>query len=233
MTASADPLHDDLYIDLINRTGTDINLTIVFRQYERSLDLFNIEKLIGCLGSNDGWALDSKMLASRDRKYIPIYFSTADYRRFCTVGCHIITQKLSYISNIRATSSQISRCFKRPDSRSGHEIVGIYQNPCIHTVCFHGIQTQIISDILENFCYHLTCRRCIWLNVGQNGILDHLIALSVMVQNGNRLRQTEQTFTFCHLWLVGIHNDDHSIIICQFFCLMGSHKQIIRILRII
>ena len=173
------------------------------------------------------------MFASRDRKYIPIHLSTADYCSFCTVRCHIITEEFSYISNICATSSQVRSCLKGPDSCSGHEIVGINQNTCIHTVRFHGIQTQIIADILENLCYHLTRRGSIWLDIRQDSILNHFITLSVVIQNCNRLRQTKQAFTFCHLWLIGINNNYHRIVICQFLRLMGSHKQIIRILRII
>ena len=54
MTAAAHALHDNLYIDFINRSGTDIDLTLIIGKYKTRLNSLNIQQFIGRLRADNG-----------------------------------------------------------------------------------------------------------------------------------------------------------------------------------
>ena len=71
MPASAKPFHNDLYINLINGSGTDIDLTLIIREYETCLDSFDIQQFVGCMCPNDrrtGQVYNMKIILLQDEK---------------------------------------------------------------------------------------------------------------------------------------------------------------------
>ena len=135
MTAAAQTLHDLLHVDLIDRTGTHIDLVLELRQYKRCLDAYDIQKFVGCLGSYNGRAFQLLRFTDGDRKEPPVNLGMADDLGSRLIGCHILTQKFSHTGNLGTAATQICRSLKGTHTCLCHKVVGIDQNTGIDTIC--------------------------------------------------------------------------------------------------
>ena len=54
VTAAADGFHDELYVNIASRPGTDANIAVVeVVKREAGFNLVDVDQGIGCLGGND------------------------------------------------------------------------------------------------------------------------------------------------------------------------------------
>ena len=105
MTASAETLHNDLHIDFIDGSCTDINTLFVFCQYKRSLDTDNVQQFICGLSTDYSRAFQILTRTAADRIILLKYFCVAN--RFCSrlIGTHVIPEHLADTRHICSASA--------------------------------------------------------------------------------------------------------------------------------
>ena len=95
VTAATHTFHNDLYINLINGSGTDIDLTLIIREYETCLDSFDIQQFVGCLCPNDRRTGQILRGTQRDGKKLLVNLCLADCVCLCLIFCSILTEQFS------------------------------------------------------------------------------------------------------------------------------------------
>ncbi len=126
MASAAQPLHNQLYINLIYGSGADIDLLIVLRQYKRRLDSYNIQQLVCCLRPGDGGAFHiGACRAYGNGKSSSVYLRVADCLSPGFIRRHVIPKQLAHPGDFGAAPAEVSRRLKGSYSRFGHKIIGI------------------------------------------------------------------------------------------------------------
>ncbi|EJW98127.1 hypothetical protein EVA_13766 [gut metagenome] len=95
------------------------------------------------------------------------------------------------------------------------------------------MNSNIIREILQNFCNHLTGRGSVRFNVRKNRIGNNLTALSMMIQNHNGLSKTKQFLALSITWFIGIHHHNHRIVIYKLHRFVAINKHRFIIIRIL
>ena len=78
VASTAHTLHDDLYIDLINGSGADIDLALIIGKYKTCLNALDIQQFVGCLRTNDGRAGQILCGTQRDCKELLVDLCLTD-----------------------------------------------------------------------------------------------------------------------------------------------------------
>ena len=155
MTAAAHPLHDDLYIDLIDRAGADIDHAFVLGQYKGRLDTDNVQQLVRRLCSDHRRAVHIVARAFGNRELAAEQLRIADRLSSCLVIVHILTEQLAHTRHIRTAAAQ-ERCrLERADTCFLHKVVGIDHDAGIDAVRLHVPDADSLGKILENLGNHL------------------------------------------------------------------------------
>ena len=134
MTSTPKTLHNDLHIDFINGSCTDINRILKRGQHKRSLNSLDIQHFIRCLCTHDGRTLDTFCGTYCDRITVIIQLCIRYGLPLCLKIFHIFSEHLTDPCDIRSVSADKCRGFKGPDTGLCQEIIRIHHNTSIQTV---------------------------------------------------------------------------------------------------
>ena len=231
MATATHLFHDDLYIDLINGTGTDIDFSLIVREHKARLDTFYIQQFIGSLGPDDGRTGQIICGTDGNCEVLLIDLSLADRIRLGLILQRIFSEQLTHTGHIRTVSSQKCCCLKGTHTRFCHKVAGIHHNSGEHAVCLLRSDLHIVIGILQNLRYHLRCGRSIRLHIRESCILNGIRTLSVMIQHHNGFAHAQQVGTLCYRRFVNVNHYQYAVATGRIQCLLtvDYHIFIIRI----
>ena len=233
MASAAQMFHNDLNIDLIDRPGTDKDLSVVLGQHKAGFHSVNIEQLVGRLGRYDGWAPKPLPIADRKGKEVPVDLRLGDRICFCLIiGC-LLAEHLSDSNDVGSAAPQKCRRLKGPYSCLVNKSVCVYDDSSVHRIRFFRVQTDIFSCILDDLRDHFTGRGSKGFHIGKRGALDHVLAGTVVVQNDNGLGMGEKFRALGPRRTVDIHNYNTGIVRDRFQGLSTGKDKILPVFRII
>ena len=166
VTAATHTFHNDLYINLINGSGTDIDLTLIIREYETCLDSFDIQQFVGCLCPNDRRTGQILRGTQRDGKKLLVNLCLADCVCLCLIFCSILTEQFSDSGDICTISTQKCGSLKGADTGLGHKVDRIDHDTAVHTILLFSTDLDIVISVLQDLGYHLAGGGCIRLHIG-------------------------------------------------------------------
>ena len=212
MAAAAHFLHDQLYIHFIDGTRADKDLALIFGEHEARLHTLDIQKIIGRLRANDRGTLYVFRTANRDGIGISEDLRMGHSVRLGPVGHNIFTEQLADSRDVCPAAAQECCRFEGTHAASIGKVVGIHHNTAVDRIRFFWAHLDVFACILQDFRHHFTCGGRIGLHIGECRVLDHFLALSVVIQDNDRFTKLEQLRALRAARCIDVNHDQRRII---------------------
>ncbi len=160
-------------------------------------------------------------------------FRVGDRLRLGPQILHVVPEKLPHAGHIRAAPSQIGGRLEGPDAGPGDEIVRVDDDPRVHGIRLDAAELQGVVKVLQHLRHHLAGARRVRLDVGQDGVLNPVAALAVMVQHDDRVGEPQQILAGDVARLIRIDHDERGVRAGQRSRLLPVDEEVLPVLRVI